>query len=194
MSVTRKRQRCAVSSSSQEPSQNSVVPALAGLESWTHSPPEVNNAPQAYTPHPGGPAATLSVPDGNRVNAGGQDILRIPQLCSVEADEERRRKITETEQEIRRLKYNIQIHKAQAAQDESTLVLQETILSLHKEVKKEHENGEMYARRAATYEAEFERNGYPKPDVAWGRKCSFEGMSQGFAKSNTSRPTGTKDN
>ena len=112
----------------------------------------------------------------------------------MEAEEERARKITETEQEIYRLTYNIQQHKAQVAQDESTLALQETILSLHKQVKKEHENYEIFARRAATYEAEFERKGYTKPDVPWGRKRSFEEMSQGFANSNTSRPTGTKDN
>ena len=69
MSAARKKKPCAVSSSSQEPSQSSITPASAGQDHWTHPPPEVNKAPQFYTCHTGRPAATLSVPDGNVVNA-----------------------------------------------------------------------------------------------------------------------------
>ena len=194
MSATRKKQRGAVSSSSQEPSQKSGIPALAGLESWTRPPPEVNKTPQIYTAHPGGPAATRSVPDGNSVNAGEQDILRIQPTYSAGAEEEQRRRITETEQEIDRLKYSIHCHKSQLAQEEYTLKLQETILSLYTQVKKEHEKSEMLALRAAAYDAEFDRKGYTRPDVQRGGKRSFEEMSQGLANNNASRLTGTKDN
>ena len=69
MSATRKKRPGAGSSSSQEPSQNSFVPARTGREHWTHPPPEVNKTPQLCTPHLGCPVATLSVPDTNFVNA-----------------------------------------------------------------------------------------------------------------------------